>query len=160
MIINRIAVWFLFLVVGLAGAVPAPAFAVSKKAVFYEVTPLPTGALTSIREYASKNEIYYKFPFSYKNALLVVESPSELSSASLCFLDSHSSNALTIQLELTGKELIFAAPASDFKHAEFVNDFLRKIFPDAAMSIKEKPSDEPSPLCNEMRMIQWPNIKF
>ncbi len=132
----------------------------STKNVLFAVSPLPFRAIESLRDFARKEEINYKFPFSYKNSLLILDTPSGVYEARLCFLDAHRANTLTVQIELVAEKYVFAKSLDDFTTQEYLTNFLRAIFPDVALSIKEVPEDTPDPTCNELRMIQWPKNIF
>lgn len=129
---------------------------VPRKNIYFEISPLPENALARLRESARKKEISYKFPFEYKNALLLSDTPSGLSLAQLCFLDAKTIGRLALQVEIFGQRLIFPKPILDFKTLDYVTLLLQEVFPDSPLNIKEVSGEAPANACVEMKMIQWP----
>lgn len=123
---------------------------------FFEWSSVPTSAISKIREAAKNKELPYKFPFEYKGAFLFADRPSGVSKVEVCVAQSNLSNNLRVQVKAVGEPYVFAHSLESFNTTEYLTGFLREIFPDIALNVKENPSAEPAPICNEIEMIQWP----
>jgi hypothetical protein len=137
-------------------------FAMSLASTFsaFDINGTPQNTLERVRDYASRKDLNFKFPFSYQDAVFVTDlSVSELSRIEFCVhSDTKVKEAVTVELVGYSDGSLFSNSSRSFDFKKYVQTLFATILSTDHLQIEKNTTlTHFDSICKEIEHIQWPN---